>query len=109
MVDTKLTIVSVLKAKLGVEEVLKEYLLAIVKAVRCRSGVINLDLHQDLNDKSRFLLYENWLSRKHFDDYHNDHASEDKAFRARADELLAEPIEPSFWKMLSEDVTRNIS
>ncbi|MBD3887532.1 antibiotic biosynthesis monooxygenase [Phormidium tenue FACHB-886] len=104
MTEMQLTIVSVLKAKPGMEDALKESLLAIVKAVRLRSGVINLDLHQYINDPSRFMLYENWVSRKDFDNYHSERSPEDNAFRAKADELLAEPIAPSFWQMFSEEI-----
>lgn len=44
MSETQLTIVSVLRAKPGMKDVLTEYLLAIAKAVRLGNGAINLDL-----------------------------------------------------------------
>lgn len=81
---------------------MKQSLSALIEPIRRRDGVINFDLHQDLNDPTRFMLHENWVSREHFKAYHKDHVPEDTAFRAKVNKLLAEPIAPSMWEMVSK-------
>lgn len=102
MAQKQLTIISVLKSKPGKEQEVKQRLLSEIEPIRRRDGVINFDLHQDLNDLTRFMLHENWVSREHFEAYHKDRVPGDKAFRAKVDELLAEPIAPSMWEMVSK-------
>lgn len=104
----KLSIISVLHAKPGMEEQLKAHLMAIVPSIR-RSvqGLINLDLHQDITDPTVFVLYENWFNEEAFEAYHRNHVPEDLAFRKEADKILAEPITPQRLRMLTPDVVRS--
>lgn len=104
----KLSIISVLRAKPGMEEQLKAHLIAIVSSIR-RSvqGLINLDLHQAIADPAVFVLYENWVNKEAFETYHRNHVPEDLAFRKDADKILAEPITPQQLRMLTQDIVRS--
>jgi quinol monooxygenase YgiN len=57
-------------------------------------------LHQAMDDKSLFMFYENWRSmedrEKHREMPHL------KAFRQKADSLLAKPIEVTLFGMISQ-------
>ncbi len=96
----KLTVVARIRAKPGLEEKVKAELLALVAPTRSEPGCINYDLHQSLDDESLFLFYENWVSRKDLDDHLKTPHLE--AFLGKTEELLAEPVEITFWNMISE-------
>lgn len=104
--NEQLTVLAWLKARSGMEETVKQELLALVEPVRfegTKRGLLNYDQHQDPQDRTRFFLYENWLSRKHYDDYHANRPAALKAFLAKGEEILAEPPRSTFWQMISED------
>lgn len=61
---SKLTIVAEIIAKPGKEELVKAELLKLIPITEAEKGCINYDLHQDLEDPTRFLFYENWESRE---------------------------------------------
>jgi quinol monooxygenase YgiN len=70
----KLTIVANIKAKAEKVELVKSELLKLIDITRAEKGCINYDLHQDNDNPSHFLFYENWESRDlwqaHMDNQH---------------------------------------
>lgn len=61
-----LTIVATIKAKADQVEIMKAELEKMVALTRAEDGCVQYDLHQDNDDPSRFLFYENWQSRDHW-------------------------------------------
>ena len=98
MAGRKVTVFALLKAKPGMEETVKQELLALVGPTRTEEGCINYDLHQSLDHKGQFRFYENWTSKEllecHLQSAHV------KRFIAKADRLLEEPPEITLWEML---------
>jgi len=60
---TKLTITGNIKAKAEHIETVKEELLKLIPITRAEEGCIQYDLHQDNEDPTYFMFYENWESR----------------------------------------------
>ena len=101
MAGTKLTVVAQIKAKAGMEEQVRQELLALVAPTRKESGCINYDLHQAQDDNSLFVFYENWLSKKDLDEHlQTPHL---QAFLGKADQILAQPIDITLWEMISPE------
>ena len=98
MAGGKVTVFALLTAKPGMEETVKQELLALVRPTRTEEGCINYDLHQSLDHKGQFRFYENWTSKelleRHLESAHV------KRFIAKAEKLLAEPPEITLWEML---------
>ena len=61
---TKLTIVATIKAYPGKADVVRAELEKLVETTRAETGCVQYDLHQDNDDPSRFLFFENWQSRE---------------------------------------------
>ena len=61
---TKLTIVANIKANADKIELVKAELLKLIEITRAEEGCINYDLHQDNEDSTHFMFYENWESRE---------------------------------------------
>jgi quinol monooxygenase YgiN len=101
MENKRITILALVKAKEGMEETVKQELLAMVKPTRSEPGCINYHVHQGTHDKSQFMFYENWKSmedvKKHRETPHL------KAYRQKADSLLAKPVEVILFEMISEE------
>jgi len=98
MPGTKLTVLARIKAKAGKEnEVLRE-IISLIAPTRAEAGCINYDLHRSQEDPALFCLYENWRSRKDLDEHLA--TSYLQAFLGKAPELLAEPVDISFWDMV---------
>ena len=100
MGDDKLTVVARIKAKPGLEQRVREALLALVEPTRKEPGCINYDLHQSLEDNTLFLFYENWKSKKDLDEHLNMPYLRD--FLARADDVLEQPVEIALWEMITQ-------
>jgi quinol monooxygenase YgiN len=99
MDDKKVTVVARFKAKQGMEETVKQEIMALVEPTRSEAGCINYDLHQSNEDKSVFMLYENWASQKDLDEHLDlPHLKE---LLGKADQILAEPPEITLWEMIS--------
>lgn len=104
MAGTRLTVVATIKAKAGMEEKVREELLAMVAPTRKEPGCLNYDLHQAQEDSSLFIFYENWLSRKDLDEHlQTPHF---QAFAAKADHLLARPVDITLCEMISPEVKK---
>lgn len=70
----KLTIIANIKSKVDQVELVKSELLKLIDVTRAEKGCINYDLHQDNENVTHFLFYENWESRElwqqHMDTQH---------------------------------------
>jgi quinol monooxygenase YgiN len=100
MADKKVTVLAKFKAKEGLEEKVKQELMARVAPTRAETGCINYDLHQSPDDKRLFMLYENWVSKKALDEHLQMPYLQ--SLIGAADELFSEPIEIALWGMTSE-------
>jgi len=99
MAGSQVTVLAMFKAKSGLEERVREELLKLVAPTRAESGCINYDLHQCSDDKAKFMIYENWVSRKDLDAHLEMPYLEH--FKSIADEILAEPLQINIWQMIS--------
>ena len=100
MTDKQVTVIARIKAKPGMEETVKKEVQALVAPTRAESGCINYDLHQAADDRSLLMLYENWVSKKALEEHLSMPYLE--AFKAKADQLLAEPLDITLWEMISQ-------
>ena len=99
MVHKTVTVLALVKAKQGMEEIVGQELFSLVKPTRSEPGCISYNLHQAIDDKSLFMFYENWKSLEDLDRHRGmPHL---KAFRKKADNLLAKPIEVTLYEMIS--------
>jgi quinol monooxygenase YgiN len=96
----KVTVVAKCIAKPGMEEQVKDTIMALVGPTRSEAGCINYDLHLSTENPSIFMLYENWRSKKDLDDHLNMPYLKD--FVGKADSILAGPLEIALWEMISE-------
>jgi len=99
MADKKVTVVARIKAKKGMDESVKQELMALVAPTRSEKGCINYDLHRSINDRSVFMVYENWVSKEDLDKHLA--MSYMRAFMEKAGKLLAEPAEIALWERIS--------
>ncbi|MUG91713.1 antibiotic biosynthesis monooxygenase [Scytonema sp. UIC 10036] len=91
MNDSLLTIVARIKAKLGMEDRMRQDLLGLLAPTRAESGCITFDLLKDVNEPTVFVLYENWKDRAALD-AHFEQPYVKQVLQAY-EETLAEPIE----------------
>jgi quinol monooxygenase YgiN len=99
MAEKRVTVLARIKAKDGMEERVRQELLALVAPSRSEEACVNYDLHQSTDDKSLFMFYENWTSREALDKHLSMPYLD--AFDENVEEMLAEPVEISFWEMIS--------
>jgi quinol monooxygenase YgiN len=57
-------LVAMVKAKTGQEDAVKETLLSLVEPTRKESGCLCYNLHQAKDDKTQFMFYEQWASKR---------------------------------------------
>jgi quinol monooxygenase YgiN len=100
MPEEKLTVVATFKAKEGLEDEVRQALMALVAPTRSEPGCINYDLHQSADDPSTLMLYENWTSKKDLDEHLAMPYLKD--ILAKADKILVEPVKITFYQMISE-------
>lgn len=95
-----ITVVAVLEAKPGKEDELNKALLELIAPTRQEDGCINYDLHRSVDDPKTFLFYENWTGKQALDVHMaSPHLT---SFVKRAKELLARPLDVTFYEMVSE-------
>ena len=81
------------------EDIVKKELLSLISPSHSDDGCINYDLHQDIEDKSVFIFYENWTSKEKLDNHlQTPHL---KSFIAKAETMLAEPLVITLCEMIS--------
>jgi quinol monooxygenase YgiN len=100
MADKRVTVVARMKAKPAMEDQVRDAVTALVAPTRKEAGCINYDLHCSVNDPALFMLYDNWVSKKDLDEHLATPYLQD--FLAKADQILAEPVDITFWEMISE-------
>lgn len=99
MAEEKITVLAKVKAKEGMVKEVKQELMSLVATTRSEPGCIDYNLHQSTDDESLFMFYENWTSKQALDEHiQTPHL---QAFIAKADKLLAEPLDITIWKKLS--------
>lgn len=100
MTDKKVTVLAHINAKPGMADAVKQEVMALVSPTRQEPGCINYDLHQSSSDPCLFMLYENWKSIKDLEEHLE--LPYLKAFKEKADRLLAAPLDITLWDMTSE-------
>jgi quinol monooxygenase YgiN len=99
MREKQVTVLARFQAKKGMEERVREEIMALVAPTRSEPGCINYDLHQSFEEEGLFVLYENWVSKEALDQHlEMPHLV---AFKEKAPSLLAEPLDISLWRMIS--------
>ncbi|MGZ9898858.1 putative quinol monooxygenase [Shewanella gaetbuli] len=74
---TKLTIIANIIAHEDSIELVKSELVKLIDVTRAEEGCINYDLHQDNDNPAHFTFYENWQSRKLWQNHmQNQHLAE---------------------------------
>ena len=89
--DQSVTVVGRFKATEGLDRILKEILLTLIEPSRKDEGCIKYDLHQAVDDPTRFIFYEIWESREHLS--RHSATPHVQNTRAKAKDLLAEAPE----------------
>ena len=98
MSDNKLTIVARFRARASKQDEARELLLSLIKPTRAEAGCVDYYLHENPEDKAQFLFYENWESRQAWDEHMQTPYV--KNLLDKAEELFAEPVDVSLWKMM---------
>lgn len=62
-----LTVIASMRAAEGRTDELRRELEALVPLTAAEVGYVNYDLHQGVEDRATFVLYENWTSAAHLD------------------------------------------
>lgn len=99
MENKRVTVFARMKAKDGMDENVRKELISLVPQTRSEASCINYDIHQAVDDKSLFMFYENWCSKKDLDKHLEMPYL--KSFLEKADEILAEPVDVTLWEMIS--------
>jgi quinol monooxygenase YgiN len=81
------------------EEKVKKELLTLVSPTRSEKGCINYDLHQSVENKSLFIFYENWVSKKDLDKHLEMPYM--KSHMEKASQMLEGPGEITLWEKIS--------
>jgi len=98
MSQNKVTVLALIKAKEGMQEQLKQELISLIGPTHKEAGCIDYLLHQARDDKTRFMFYENWTSQAALDEHLR--AAHLQAFVAKAEQLLAEPLDVTLWERI---------
>ncbi len=77
-------------------------LMPVIDEVRLESTFINNFLHQDPEDPTRFMVYENWADQDEFFEVQMKRNYR-KPYESRLPELLAEPRRVEVWRPLRSD------
>jgi quinol monooxygenase YgiN len=95
----QVTVLATIKAKKGLEETVRNEVLALVAPTRAEAGCLNYDLHQSSDDPATLMLYENWVSKEDLD----KHLAMPylQAFLGKVPELLAEPVQLLLWDKIA--------
>ncbi len=100
MAQEKVTVVPTLKAKPGIEDTVRGAVEAVIGPTRAEPGCINYDLHQSNDNPTLFMLYENWTSEQDLDAHLAMPYLKDLV--AKADDMLAEPVDIARFTMISQ-------
>lgn len=103
MNNKPVSVLILFQAKLGMEEMVKQEMMRLIPPVIAEPQCINVNLHQDPDDRTRFMLYENWADKDYYTGKHMQ-TSHLQAYLKKSEEFLAEPPRIIFWELLSENV-----
>jgi len=97
--DKRIILIARAKAKPDLLEQAEKTLLAMIEPTRAEEGCIEYNLHQSEDDETVFFFYEVWASKEDLD----EHAKTPHLMSLveKADELFAEPLDVTSWKMIS--------
>jgi quinol monooxygenase YgiN len=98
MSDQTVTVIARVKAKADKLEETESVLMDLIAPTRGEPGCISYVLHQAQDDKCSFVFVENWASQMALDEHLQKPYLQ--AFIARADELLAEPLDVTLWHQI---------
>jgi quinol monooxygenase YgiN len=98
MENERVTVVARMRAKPGMEDLVKLILQQLVAETRTEEGCVSYVAHQSATDRDVFLFYEIWENRD-FLERHSE-TSHIEAFRRQAADFLAEPSEITIWEKL---------
>jgi quinol monooxygenase YgiN len=92
------TVVVRIRAKEGRETEVRRELLALLAPTRAERGCLGYDMHEMPDEPTLFLFHETWASDADLD----RHLMEEhvQSWIAKADALLAEPMQLSRWRKL---------
>jgi quinol monooxygenase YgiN len=92
------TVVVRIRAKEGREAEVRRELLALLAPTRAERGCLGYDMHEMPDEPTLFLFHETWASDADLD----RHLMEEhvQSWIAKADALLAEPMQLSRWRKL---------
>jgi len=103
MNNKQVSVTILFQAKPGMEEMVRKEMMQLISPVIAEVQCINVNLHQDPDDRTRFMLYENWADKNYFIDEHMQ-TSHMQTYFKKSEEFLAEPPRIIFWELLSENV-----
>ena len=100
--DSPVAFIVSLDIKPGCEEKFLALLMPVLDAMRHEPTFINAVLHRDLENPSRFMLYETWASLDDVSEVqiHRDYR---KAYWERLPELLSSPRRIETWRPMRSD------
>jgi quinol monooxygenase YgiN len=95
---SEIVVVGVLKARPGKEAEAEHAMRSMIEPTHAEAGCGLYAFHRGADDPARFAFIERWASREALDEHlATPHVS---GFIARADELLAEPVEVTIYEAL---------
>ena len=100
------TVICTLDAQPGKEKVVRQALLSLVPLTREEEGCIEYHLHECINQKGRFVFYENWKTKEDWEQHLQMPYMQEAV--GKAAELFANQIEldKMQFDMLSEPAGR---
>ena len=98
MSEKRVTVLARVRARAGMEEKVRQELLALVAPSRREDGCIEYNLHQSQDDQTVFMFYENWTSRAALDQHLTRPYLD--AFDEAVEGMLAEEVEITLWEMI---------
>lgn len=85
-----------MRAKPGQEEELGRRLHALIAPTRAEAGCVIYDLHRSTEDPAAWMFYEVWRTKADLEQHgRTPHLT---GFKAKADEVLAEPMTLRFYQ-----------
>ncbi len=98
MENEKVTVVERMRAKPGMEDLVKLILQQLAAETRTEEGCLSNHVHESVMDPGVFLSVETWKNRDLLE--RHSETSHIESFRRKAAELLAEPTELTLWENL---------
>jgi quinol monooxygenase YgiN len=98
MENEKVTVIERMRAKQGMEDLVKLILQQLAAETRTEEGCVSNHVRQSVTDPGLFLSIETWVNRDCLE--RHSETSHINAFRRKAEDLLEEPAEISLWENL---------